>query len=167
MLAADELPPVYGAGLWPVPQAEPACVLKQDECWLILLILCYGQSIHSSTDSLNVHLFQYVDLSIRSNGFVILLSLNMIFYYLGSTLGLNLNFWFVGVTSKLKAYSKSRLSILYYVNVWSVTLAKSCKECPLECCIYLLIFHCWGPLTDLCAMLPLFKSSGFMYLLAG
>lgn len=92
MLAADELPLVYGAGLWPIPQAKPAFVLKQDECRLILLVLCYGQSIHSSTDSRNVHLFQYVDLSIRSNGFVILLSLNMIFYYLGSTLGLNLNF---------------------------------------------------------------------------
>lgn len=124
MLAADELPLVYGAGLWPIPQAKPAFVLKQDECRLIF-ILCCGQSIHSSTDSCNVQLFQNVDLSIRSNGFVILLSLNMIFYYLGSTLDRKLNFWFVGVTSKLKAYSKSRLYILYYVNVWNVTFAKS------------------------------------------
>jgi len=88
MLAADELPLLYGAGLWPIPQAKPACVLKQDEWRLFLLILCYGQSIHSSTDTKPC---VFVDLSIRSNVFVILLSLNMIFYYLGSTLDLILN----------------------------------------------------------------------------
>lgn len=59
MLAADELPLLYGAGLWPIPQAKPACVLKQDECWLFLLILCYGQSIHSSTDSHIVRLLTF------------------------------------------------------------------------------------------------------------